>query len=51
MKYLVTFKAKRKNAKRHVDTLCGRARYFNTLSEAEKANKRHSTKWVSFFYT
>lgn len=38
MKYLVTFKARRKNAKRHVGTLCGRTRFFDSITEAEKAS-------------
>nr|DAG72209.1 MAG TPA: hypothetical protein [Caudoviricetes sp.] len=38
MKYLLTFKARRKNAKRHALTLCGRVRYFDSIAEAEKVS-------------
>jgi hypothetical protein len=37
MKYIVAFKRKsRKNAKRHVATLCGRVEYFGSIDEARK---------------
>ena len=37
MKYIVTYTAKRKNAKRHVcTTFGGRPMYFNSVEEAKK---------------
>ena len=36
MKYIVSYKAKRKNAKRHIVCICGRRIYFNSVDEAKE---------------
>lgn len=35
MKYIVTYSAKRKNAKRHVCHMYGKIEYFNTIEDAQ----------------
>lgn len=42
MKYIITYTAKRKNAKRHVLMSFGRRRIFNTLEAAEQILKLYS---------
>ena len=36
MKYIITYTAKRKNARRHVCRLFGRTEYFNSIEEAKQ---------------
>jgi hypothetical protein len=44
MKFIVTYTAKRKNARRHMHTEFGKRKYFNTIEEAEKVAKGYAKR-------
>ena len=46
MKFIITYKAKQKNAKRHVVSLFGRTEYFNSVEEAKKHSMFKSERYL-----
>lgn len=47
MKYIVVYKAKRKNAKRHVHGYNGRTQYFDSIEEAKACNMFNHPMYVT----
>lgn len=54
MKYIITYKAKRKNAKRHVIMAFGKTQYFNSVEDAAKhsifENKHYNVEILTANY-